>query len=369
MTQKFLKLTSACLILGFALQGTALAADECEEVKTTEYEGTVCNGEFHGQGLQYKTDGSKHYRGRFVAGKYEGKGTLFLSDGRLEASFKNGKIEGPGKIILDDGHVFFDGSYKKSYKSGFGTLTYVDGGGTYVGEFKHDQFHGQGELHVTRKDGSKVHYVGGFKHGKFDGQGELKATIHRYSGGFKDGHFHGQGVRTVKPLSKEDLIEKYGEEYHSLNLDLTGVRIVRYEGEFLRGNSNGLGTAQYSNGDSYTGLFKASQPTENGKHLDKNGKPSSRHLIAKKVSLPKVPSKAEKSGRCLVHFDINALGETENAKIKSCTDDVFAKAAMKYVKKTEYYPKMENGVAVPRKNWGKSIRFSLTDEYGRYIPE
>lgn len=359
-------LTTAAFLF---LAAPAFAKDKCEEVKTSDYEGTVCDGKYHGEGLQFKSDGSKHYRGSFVEGKYEGTGTLFLSDGRLEASFRNGKIEGPGKIILEDGHLFFDGSYKKNYKSGFGKSYYVNGG-TYVGEYKNDLYHGQGELLYRPNTEKSFHYVGSFKYGEFDGQGEIKGSNnYSYVGGFKAGVFHGDGVGIFEASSDKDLIKRYGEDYASLNPNMTSVSAVRYEGEYKKGNRSGLGKMEYSNGDTYAGLFKAGQPTENGKHFDKDGNLSSKYLIAEEVRVPVVPRRAKKSGYCTVDFDINTLGETENIKIASCSDDVYKKASLRNVKKTKFYPKMENGVAVPRVNWRKRIRFSLTDEFGRYIPE
>jgi len=359
-------LTTVAFLL---LSPPALAEETCEQVKTPAYEGTVCNGEYHGQGLQYKTDGSKHYKGNFVNGKYEGAGTLFLSDGRLEGHFSDGNLEGPGKIILDDGHLFYDGNYKKNYKSGFGKLYYVNNGGSYVGEFKYDKFDGQGELILNPDTEKSLHYVGGFKRDEFDGQGELKGRKYSTKGEFKDGYLHGHGVKVKEPETKADLIKHYGEDYADLNTDLISISMIGYEGEFKKGNISGQGTAKYSNGDSYTGLFKAAQPKETGKHLDQDGNLSSKHLIAKKVSVPTVPRRATKSGRCMVDFDINILGETENIEIVSCSDDVFAKSSIRNVKKMKFYPKMENGVAVPRLNWRKSIRFAIVDENGTYIAE
>ena len=67
------------------------------------------------------------------------------------------------------------------------------GGGTYVGEYKDDLFHGQGTYTYANGD----QYVGEFKDGLRHGQGTATSAIgDRYVGECKDDLFHGQGTMT-----------------------------------------------------------------------------------------------------------------------------------------------------------------------------
>jgi hypothetical protein len=67
------------------------------------------------------------------------------------------------------------------------------GVGTYVGEWKHGQLNGKGEVELI--SGSK--YVGENKNAKPHGQGTFTyASGSKYVGGYKDGKRHGQGTYT-----------------------------------------------------------------------------------------------------------------------------------------------------------------------------
>lgn len=359
----FIALTSTLLV-----PVMAWAKDDCEEVETPKYIGAMCDGEYEGFGQLFNDEGRKIYEGEFSEGKFHGPGTILYTDGRLETTFRNGEAHGPGKVILSNGHVQFEGSYKKGRKDGPGKAFFTDGS-SYVGEYKRGLYHGQGELKFTTKEGEAFTYKGEFKNNEPDGQGIKTIGQYRHEGGFKRGLKNGYGKFTGPKPTQADIIEKYGEDYEKYNPDLTQIAPVAFEGEYKMGNMHGQGSVTYSNGDTYQGLFEDKQPKEDGKHFDENGNPSNRHLISIKSALPKMPHRAEKSGHCVVNFDINAKGEPDNIFIESCSEKLFEKNSVKNIKKARFYPKMENGVAVPRKNWRKKVHFVLYDENWRYIPE
>ena len=115
----------------------------------------------------------------------------------------------------------------KTYHLCFGTYTFADGE-KYVGEFRDDEFHGQG----TFTDGEGLRYVGEFKGGIPNGQGTLTlAGGDKYAGEFKDGQYNGQGTLTFAGGSK-------------------------WSGEFKDDEYHGQGTYTSVNGSKKEGVWK-----------------------------------------------------------------------------------------------------------------
>jgi len=84
---------------------------------------------------------------------------------------------------------------------------------------------------------------------------------------------------------------------------------------------------------------------------------------------PIMPSRAEKSGHCKVRFDVSPEGQPFNVSTTFCSSSVFKRASEKSVQKWKYNPKIVDGRAVSRSGVESTIRFKLTDERGREIPE
>jgi len=93
------------------------------------------------------------------------------------------------------------------------SATKVYSSGTYKGEFKHGDRHGEGEYMF--KSGAR--YVGQFKNGKFEGQGTQYTADNEiiYRGTFVEGKWHGKGEQfvgdesdTISGIFHED--EKWG---------------------------------------------------------------------------------------------------------------------------------------------------------------
>ena len=67
----------------------------------------------------------------------------------------------------------------------------------YKGEFKANEYHGEGRLSWTDKDGEEVVYEGGFKDGKFHGHGRHIQKHCEQVGEFRNNVPHGKGVFTI----------------------------------------------------------------------------------------------------------------------------------------------------------------------------
>ncbi|WP_371397523.1 energy transducer TonB [Fretibacter rubidus] len=84
---------------------------------------------------------------------------------------------------------------------------------------------------------------------------------------------------------------------------------------------------------------------------------------------PAMPTRASRSGHCIMAFDVNAEGAPYNIIATNCSDNVFTRASVKAVGKWRYRPKVVGGQAVSRTGMRSKISFQLTDEAGRIIPE
>jgi hypothetical protein len=180
-----------------------------------EYTGPLRDGLPHGYGTLKLADGTT-YVGEFVAGKYQGSGTLTRSDGvvqegtwadnrlvngthtltlangtRARQQVRNGELYGPITLLYPDGRTY-SGGLAGTVPQGQGTMTFPDGG-RYVGEFVQGEPEGQGTY--TYANGNR--YQGEFKDGKANGQGTfVYANGATYVGQFVDGVPNGQGTLT-----------------------------------------------------------------------------------------------------------------------------------------------------------------------------
>jgi len=84
---------------------------------------------------------------------------------------------------------------------------------------------------------------------------------------------------------------------------------------------------------------------------------------------PIMPPRADKSGHCLVRFDVDPGGQPFNVDAYSCSQSVFKRATVKSVERWKYQPKIVDGLATSRKGVESKITFKLADENGRIIPE
>jgi len=139
--------------------------------------------------------------------------------------------------------------------------THVEKGkGTYIGEWKHGEWNGKGELEFI--DGEK--YVGEFINGARTGQGTLTyASGGKYVGGWKNGKKHGQGTHTYpdgdKYVGEYKNGQRHGDGIMTFGSDGTfrGIKVSKIEGEWKNNNLNGIGFMKRDDGEwHYVGNFK-----------------------------------------------------------------------------------------------------------------
>ena len=77
------------------------------------YEGEYLNGERHGKGKAYYSDGTLSFEGEYLYGKKNGKGKVYHSNGKLEfeGEYINGLKNGKGKEYDYNGKLSFEGEY------------------------------------------------------------------------------------------------------------------------------------------------------------------------------------------------------------------------------------------------------------------
>lgn len=84
---------------------------------------------------------------------------------------------------------------------------------------------------------------------------------------------------------------------------------------------------------------------------------------------PAMPGRADRSGHCLITFDISGDGKPYNVAAQSCSQTLFRRAAVQAVSRWTYRPELVQGRPVARTGFRTRIVFNLTDEQGRLIPE
>jgi len=131
-------------------------------------------------------------------------------------------------------------------KEGYGTYM-NDGGDVYVGSFRNSSPHGQGVYTKASQNQSWV-YTGSFENGNKYGQGTCvysQAWCRTYTGEWANNHWS-QGVLT---LTNGDI----------------------YSGEFKASNFHGQGTYTYANGDKYVGEWKENKSHGQGTYTWPDG--------------------------------------------------------------------------------------------------
>ena len=130
------------------------------------YELIQTKDKYTGQGCIICPDCGAEYWGHFVEGKFE-KGTghcfsIFPNGAVYWGHLVEGKFDGEGILMYPandwDDRVMYHGHWKGGQKEGRGKLKWKDGG-EYVGDFKHDECHGQGKFTYPSNDQSEFNNV------------------------------------------------------------------------------------------------------------------------------------------------------------------------------------------------------------------
>ncbi len=84
---------------------------------------------------------------------------------------------------------------------------------------------------------------------------------------------------------------------------------------------------------------------------------------------PEMPSRASKSGHCILSLSVSRDGNPYNIGIKSCSEDLFARNSIKAAARFKYQPKIQDGQPIDMHGVTTKITYKLADENGRLIPE
>ncbi|MGJ8559053.1 MAG: energy transducer TonB [Litorimonas sp.] len=84
---------------------------------------------------------------------------------------------------------------------------------------------------------------------------------------------------------------------------------------------------------------------------------------------PIMPPRADKSGHCVVKFNVSPDGAPFDVETTYCTESLFSRPTVKSVQKWKYNPKIQDGRPVGRVGVVSKITFRLTDERGNVLPE
>lgn len=84
---------------------------------------------------------------------------------------------------------------------------------------------------------------------------------------------------------------------------------------------------------------------------------------------PIMPPRAERSGHCMIRFDISAGGKPYNVAATYCSQSLFKRPSIRSVQKWNYHPEIRDGVTIARTGLQSRITFQLADENDNIIPE
>ncbi|MCB0705950.1 MAG: caspase family protein [Saprospiraceae bacterium] len=247
---------------------------------------------YDGYGTYVYSNGAK-YIGDFLNGDPHGKGILYFANGnKYIGHWDSNNRHGEGRMVYMEGHEYL-GMFEFDKMSGHGVMTYSNGD-VYDGNWKNDRPNGEGKYLFANGE----HYEGGFQDGRFQGKGVMyyldgsrydgqwannkkhgSGTIVQYdgktfsgewnngtqlSGGFDRPDFDGHSSPTIRDCNKE-----YCADGKGIYVYPDGSR---YEGEFYKGEPEGLGTVVYQNGDRYEGEWMSNTPHGQGIMYYANGR-------------------------------------------------------------------------------------------------
>ncbi|KAM3876854.1 radial spoke head 10 homolog B-like [Diretmus argenteus] len=243
------------------------------------YEGEICQGQFHGEGVA-RFEGGHVYKGMFSQGLMHGRGVYTWTDGvKYEGEFVSNVPMGRGVYTWLDGSSY-DGDVYNAIRHGIGTHRGATTSVVYRGQWHCGKRHGEGTVYYNPDWTSW--YKGGWVNNNREGwgvrcypsgniyQGEWKDNLRhgegtmrwlklgqQYNGTWQNGVQHGQGVCTWF-LWRVD-----SSQFQQRN---------EYRGGFIQGQRHGHGTFYYAGGGMYRGEWKNNKKHGQGKFTFKNGK-------------------------------------------------------------------------------------------------
>ena len=186
--------------------------------------------------------GAQYYYGGFNSkGECHGKGIWIKDYDIYIGNFKNDQFHGNGLFISESGDYYF-GQWKNSMCEGKGNLI-VKNKLIIDGNFKNGKKEGYGE----EKYAEGGLYKGGFYNGKKNGRGQyIFPDGSRYDGNFKNNKFNGFG-----------------------QISLNNGDFIR--GEFKDGKLNGEGDLNWKDGTKFVGNFVENKKYGKGTYVSNDG--------------------------------------------------------------------------------------------------
>ena len=223
---------------------------------------------FHNTFLHYTKNTSVpsiYYGDVDINYKRNGYGVQLYKNGvKLEGIWKDDMFQGYGRMITVNGDLY-EGAFTSDLKLNGSGIKRSLNGDIYVGMFMNGLKHGEGI-----EENNEIEYKGQFVNDLRNGKGVIhfKQKNEVYEGEFMKGNLNGVGIYR---FVNEDVYEgtfkdgkmhgkgmyrwKSGEEYY---------------GEYVKGIKEGNGVFKYVNGKIYEGRFKQGKPNGKGKMVVKN---------------------------------------------------------------------------------------------------
>jgi len=241
------------------------------------YVGEFKDGDFNGQGIFYKADGSVGSAGIWA-------NDLLVRSASIDAErFAALRAAAPAAAPSASLPACSGTQYNKTWTDCLGTYVYASGD-RYVGAFKDGKFDGSGTFTFANGD----RYIGQWRDFKFHGQGILyKADGSIGSSGVWVNHalvrsepvdpsrFAVQRSASAATAPSASLPVCPGTEYNRAWTDCTGAYPFangdRYVGAFKGGNFDGQGVYTYASGSRYVGEFRQDKRTGQGTYFFANG--------------------------------------------------------------------------------------------------
>ncbi|KAH3722783.1 Morn repeat protein [Pelomyxa schiedti] len=243
---------------GRLVDGKRDGAGTCTWPDGTTYHGEWRDDNRHGRGVYTWPDGST-YNGEYRNGSRDGWGTHALADGSsYQGLWRDGNWEvgtwfTNGDADVYDGDWAYNVDAEAHEMQGRGFHTGKDA--AYDGEWDRNEWHGLGTWESQKTDDI---YSGMFDHGKKSGRGKMLFANNNQGGGsyvgeWKDDMFHGQGVRLWANGDRYEGQWVRGKEHE------TGRKTWACDGKSFDGAwEKGVlasGTMRWPNGDQFTGTF------------------------------------------------------------------------------------------------------------------
>jgi len=225
---------------------STLSADE-DKIEAIGFLNSISSVDMKDPDIGFIDDKKTKYYGGIKDGVKHGFGLMCTSSGFHLGHFEDDVENGKASASTIKGSSTYSFTCKTNYingsMDGYSIINAKDY--SYKGQFKINQFFGEG--YYKKSDGTL--YEGNFLNGKYHGKGKQTSSGYTYIGEFKKGFWDGYGVYTLT----------FKEEEYVRNCK----NCVRYEGQWKEGKKHGLGKCfNKDNKLLYDGPFAYDEPTK-----------------------------------------------------------------------------------------------------------